>query len=546
MSVTRIKNGIIIDGSGDPGYRADLLIRDDRIWKITDGLNADEMEKEYPVALVIDAAGKVVTPGFIDIHRHHDARILTDSSFGQTEVCQGITTAVSGNCGISITPRPVDDTAAREYYTFQEPVMGPIDTDGPVSYGDFISLLESRKQPINTMAMIGTGAVRVCTKGFSDASFTKEELEKARFLVEDAMEKGAPGISLGIMYIPECFTSAEEFASILEPVGRYGRVITTHIRGEGDQLVDSIREVVQIAKMAGCSLEISHFKSCGLKNWRKDIYRAIDVIEEARKEGIDVTCDYYPYDGGSTSLSTMLPPVLLQDGMNETIARLGTSEGVDAFRQAVRKTYTDWDNYAVSLGWDRVLISGTAQEENRKFVGLTVAEGAQKYGFSDPEEFAAYLLHSDNAKTAIIIMSMCQEDIDVIAALPYSMIISDAIYARTDTPHPRMHGAFPKVIREYVKERKIYTLEKAVRKMSALPARRMGIGKRGILSPGYYADVLVFDPDQFRDNATYENPAALASGLDWCLINGKAAVCSGKLTGERPGCFIKAGSAEDR
>lgn len=523
MESILIQNGTVYDGLGNPGRQADVLLKDGKVAAVADQIH----EK---ADMVIDASGKVVTPGFVDIHRHHDAKPLNNPQFGIIELSQGITTAVAGNCGISMTPRPENDDDARAYYAFEEAVMGPIDLSGPKTYREYLTRLDNTPLPLNTAAMIGTGTVKIYVKGFSDQPYTQQELDAARALIEDAMAAGAPGVSLGIMYLPECYSSTDEFAYILEPVGRYGRLITTHIRGEGDSMVQSVREVIEIARLVGCALEISHFKSCGMKNWGKDIHIAISDIEKARAEGMDITVDFYPYEGGSTALTTMLPPVFVAGDMKRALADLGTPEGVEEFRRTSRVLYDDWDNFCITLGWDRIIISGVVLPENEKFLGMYVTEAAEKYGYPDPESLAAYLMHSEDGKTALINMSMHQDDIDTIAQLPWSNVISDSIYAKTDTPHPRMFGAFPKILREYVGERKIYTFEEAIRRMTSQPAARMGLTGRGTLTIGSYADVLVFDPANFQDHATFASPAHLATGLDYCIVNGQLAIEHGKRT----------------
>lgn len=517
MSTVLLKNGIVYDGLGNPGVPGDVLIRDDRIEKVG---NLGDAEADR----VIDAAGRVICPGFVDIHRHCDAKPLNDPLFGKRELAQGITTTVVGNCGISLTPCPDTDAGAREMYDFDEAVLGPMELELPRTYGDYLEALEKTPLAVNFASMIGTGAVKITVKAFADTPYTREELDAARALIEDAMKRGAVGVSLGIMYLPECYSSTDEFAYILEPVGEYGRVITTHIRGEGDSMVESVREVIEIAKKAGCALEISHFKSCGVNNWRKDIHESIALIEKAREEGQDVTCDFYPYEGGSTALTTMLPPVFVAGDMTKALERLGTAEGVEEFRVSSRKPYDDWDNFCVTLGWDRIIISGVTKDKYRPMLGMTVTDAAKKFGYPDPEALAAELMHEESGKTAIINMSMCQEDIDTVAKLPYSNIISDAIYAATDTPHPRMYGAFPKVLREYVGERHLYTLEEAIHKMTGLPAKRMKLAGRGVLQEGNYADILVFDPQKFTDHATFQNPAQMADGLDYLFLNGKLTI----------------------
>lgn len=532
MSSILIKNGLIYDGLGGRPEKGTIYIRDG----IIQSMDADSSTE---AELVIDAEGKAVTPGFIDIHRHCDAKPFDNSKFGDVMLAQGITTTVVGNCGISMTPANADSKKAREMYEFDEPVLGPIASNRIHTYHDYMKELDSMKLPVNFGSMIGTGAVKITVKGFSDTPYTEAEMEEARALVEDAMQEGAAGVSVGIMYLPECYSSTDEFARLLEPVGRYGGVVTAHIRGEGDSMVDSVKEMIEIGRKAGCAVEISHFKSCGMANWRKEIHRAIALIEEARAQGQDVTCDFYPYEGGSTALTTMVPPVFVAGDMNQALKRLGTEEGVEEFRKACSVTYSDWDNFAITLGWDRILISGVVRPHNEKFLGKTVTEAAEEFGFEDAAACAAYLMHDEDGRTAIINMSMCQEDIDTVAKLPYSVVISDSIYADTNTPHPRMYGAFPKIIREYVNERHLYTMEEAIRKMTSLPAKRMKLSGRGRLETGCFADINIFDQEEFRDNATFADPARMATGLSYCIVNGNVALKDGVPVKEKFGTNLR-------
>lgn len=532
MSKILIENAVVYDGSGCEPYKASILIENDRIMEVDRACSIHDADQK------IDARGMAVSPGFIDIHRHCDVKPFNNGSFGDVMLAQGITTTVVGNCGISMTPVSMDEDLARETYNFDEPVLGPA-YPSIRTYHDYMASLEKMDLPLNMAAMIGTGNVKIAVKGFSDKPFSDEEMEEAKALIADALALGSPGISAGIMYLPECYSSMDEFARLLEPLGKAGGVLTTHIRGEGDSMVESVKEVIGIASKVGCALEISHFKSCGMKNWRKDIHAAIALIEEARKKGQDVTCDFYPYEGGSTALTTMLPPVFVNGNLGDALKRLGTQEGVDDFREKASVEYPDWDNFCITLGWDRILISGVVKEENRKFLGMDMVSAAKKYGYEDAFALAAYLMHGEDGKTAIINMSMCQDDIDAVAKLPYSIIISDSIYAETDTPHPRLYGAFPKVIREYVMERGLYTMQEAVRKMTALPAWRMGIKERGMIRPGYYADINIFNPAVFRDNATFQDPAKVATGLSFCLINGEVVFKDGKVLSRSAGRVVR-------
>lgn len=460
-----IRGAEIFDGGGGAPFFGDVLVRGEKIEAVGPHLPAP------PDAEVLDAKGRMLCPGFIDIHRHADVQPLLGWD-AQAELRQGITTSVSGNCGISLTPSAAPYRA--EQRAFSAAVLGPVPADAPDTYRSYAERLGKAALPLDFAAMIGTGAVRISLKGFSPAPFTAAELERAAACVEEALALGAPGVS------------------------------------------------------------------CGMQNWGREIYRAIDRIEAARARGLDVTCDFYPYCGGSTMLTTMLPPALCADGVDTACARLGTAAGVEEFRRAVRKTYPGWDNYAVSLGWDRILVGTAALPENRRFLGLSVAEGARRFGFPDAEALAAHLMHTEGGGCGIINLSMDQADVDAVARLPYSMLISDALYAATDTPHPRLLGAFPRFLRAYAFERGVVTPQAAVRKMTALPAERFGFSDRGRIAPGCRADLLLFDPRAFTDNADFSGRSDFASGLSLGLIAGEAVVREDKLTGKRPGRWLGA------
>jgi N-acyl-D-amino-acid deacylase len=504
-----IKNGTVFDGERE-GRACDILVAEGTIAKTGRNLPANG-------ATVLDAEGHIVCPGFVDIHRHTDTKAYTGWDGGEM-LRQGISTCICGNCGFSLAP------ATDAQLAFSAPILGNPPENPPGTFADFLDGVKRHPLPVNLGALIGTGAVRIAVKGFSQAPFTPNEMDTAVRMIDDALCAGAFGASVGIMYIPECYGTKAEFAKLLSPLGRRGALLAAHIRGEGDSLVSSVREVLEIADDVGCSLEISHFKACGASNWRKSIHQAIEEIERARAKGQDVTCDFYPYDGGSTALSTMLPPDFVGGDMEGALTRLGTKEGVAHLRSALEKTYPAWDNFALTLGWERILIASVSDAENRRFLGMRVTDAAAKYGFDDAAALAAHLLHTDRGKTAVINLSMCQDDIDTVAKLPYSHVISDAIYAETDTPHPRMFGAMPRFWQDYVVQRHILTEREAIAKMTRNPALRMGIADRGILAPGARADILVFQRDCLRDNATYAAPARASEGVKWLIVNGEIAV----------------------
>ena len=533
-----LTNGLIYDGSGEEPFEGDILIEDETIKKI---FRKEEESETWGngiknEAVIIDAKNRAVTPGFVDIHRHCDVLPFYGTEFGKAMIAQGITTAVTGNCGFSMVPVPEKDELAEEMFVFAEPVVGA-PYRGILTYEEYSKKLDEIRLPVNLASMIGCGTIKIAVKGFSNAPFTEEEMQRASGYIDNALANGAVGVSAGIMYLPECYNSIEDYIRMLSPMKKYKVPFCVHIRGEGDRMVESIKEVIEIGEKIECPVEISHFKSCGKKNWGREIHHAISLIEKARVKGIDISCDFYPYEGGSTSLTTMIPPDFVNGDMKYAIERLGTGKGVEEFCRALQKTYSDWDNYAITLGWNRILISGVNKKGNRKFIGKSVLEAAKETGFLTPAAFAAWLIHDENGKVAIINKSMCQDDIDVVAKLPYACVISDSIYAVTDTPHPRMYGAFPKIIREYVRERHIYTLQEAIKKMTSLPAKRMNLARRGLIKEGYFADINIFDPHDFRDNATYERPMQIASGLLKCFINGKLAWEKGEMCND--GCGRK-------
>lgn len=542
MSRIWIRNGLVYNGEDRPPIQTDVLIEGDRIRRV------GEMPEHTAADRIIDASGLAVTPGFVDMHRHCDKgpmeRRKGASDYGEALLRQGITTTVTGNCGISMVPvSPSADVRAqmRSYY---ESVLGDIrEYEDIRDYGQYISELQTCGLPVNTAAMIGMGAVRIAVKGFSAAPFTEQELERCREIVRDSLEQGAPGATIGLMYLPECYETVEELGEILKPLGEYDRILCTHIRGEGDSLVKSVKEVIEIARLAGCRLEISHFKSCGMKNWGRGIREAAGLIEQARAGGQDVTCDFYPYDCGSTTLMSLIPPQFVGGDIAGALESLRSEAGKQRLRELLAREYDDWDNYVISLGWDKAVISAVSRPENQWTIGKNLAEIAAEGEYGDEVEAVARLLCSEGGSVAMIIRSMDQRDVDTVAALPYSCVISDAIYAETDRPHPRMYGAFPRVIREYVRERGVMRLEEAVAKMTSVPAQRMRLEKRGLLKEGYYADVNLFDPERFRDEASYTEPVRLATGLKACLVNGALAVWEDELTGEAAGRLLLSGFA---
>ncbi len=512
---TIIKNGTLYDGSGSAPYRADLLVQDDKILDIAPNLNPDN-------ARMIEASGLIVTPGFIDPHRHCDVAPLQDPRFGQLELAQGISTTLCGNCGIA--PVPTTPRWQRDLYDYIEPVVGPIGKDHSFyDYLDWTNALQQESLPINIGFLVGAGAVKTAVNGFAKGDLSAQQLQRATAYVREGMQAGAHGLSLGLMYQPECWSTPTELIAMARAASSYGGVMSTHIRGEGDSLVSSVQEVIDVAAQAEIPLKISHFKATGIRNWRNLIFKAIERIENARARGQQVSVDFYPYAGGSTTLQSLLPPSVMEDDMHSMLGKMGTAQGKQLLRQEIYKQHPGWDNMAESIGWDRIVVSAVTLHEHAGYAGKNLASLADQLGYSEPADLVADLLYLEQGKVGVILMSMAPSDVDAIARLPYSSLISDGLYTQTANPHPRLYGSFPKFLRNYAINRSILPLETAIHKMTGMPAQHMGIQNRGLLKPGNFADICLFNPAQFKDRATFTDAARLAQGMHLVMVNGKIA-----------------------
>lgn len=517
-----IKNGKIYDGSGVAPFLADVIIENKKIAKVMPKSKMDARADGIPDAICIDASGLAVTPGFIDSHRHCDIAALTDEKFGRLEVAQGLTSVFGGNCGLGIFPYAKQ--YARDIYNYVEPCLGSAPEDLRVmDYSDYRKQLGSRNLPLHVGCLQGLGALKASVKGYGSGAYTKKEMEMAKRLLKNALDEGVPGLSTGIMYQPECYSSAREMVELLRVAAPYHRTLSCHIRSEGGALNDAVREMIEVCRWAEVPLNISHFKVTGIKNWHKGLSAAIETIEAARAAGQKVTVDFYPYSGGATTLVSLLPPELVRDDMEETFAQFASKDAKVGLRDALTKTYKHWDNLILTIGWERILISSVTKEHNKVLVGKNFREAAESLHMEDPAELMAELLYDEKGKVGIILMSMSQDDVDTIARLPYAALISDSLYVpeTQGNPHPRLYGSFPKFIREYVIKRRLLPMETAIRKMTSMTAERFGLTGRGRIKAGYYADLAIFDPEAVADHATYSDPCRLSTGMSYVFVDGR-------------------------
>lgn len=527
-----IQKGTLYDGTGTPAFKLDLLIADDRIAAIGANLSV-------PDAVPVNAEGMAVTPGFVDTHRHCDIAAAADSDFGRIELSQGITTAVAGNCGLA--PVPSSDLYRKEVYDFIEPCLGKAPSGLKLArYRDFTGMLEKAHLKINMGFLAATGAIKTAVKGFAKTPYAPEQMREAKGYMQEAIDEGAFGASTGIMYQPECYSTKDEHISLMEAAAKSGGILCSHIRGEGDSLTESVREVAEIAARAQIRLNISHFKATGIKNWGEKIHQAIEYIEQARSRGQEITVDFYPYTGGSTTLLSLIPPGVTEDTNAATIKKLATEAGKRELKDQLYRAHPGWDNMVAAIGWERITISSLSGTKNLSFQGRTVAELAEENGYSQPSDFICELIGEEEGKVGIIVHSMDQKDLDTVARLPYSAVISDSLYGGGN-PHPRLFGSFPKVIREYVLERAVLTMEQAIHKMTGMPAGRLGLKNRGRLVPGYFADIALFDPQKLADCAVYTAPKQLSAGMEWVFVNGMPSWRGGEILPGNGGRVLRRG-----
>lgn len=518
-----IHNGNICDGSGKASYRGDILIEEGKIKEIAPRAGKPEGLGKELDGVHIEVEGKTVTPGFIDTHRHCDLAALCDEDFGTLELAQGLTGVAGGNCGLGIFPYTPE--YGKQMADFVEPCLGVAPHSLQIgSYSHYIELLKGKELPLHVGCYQGIGAVKAAVKGYGKSPFTAMEMERAKGYIKEAMEAGCIGVTTGIMYQPECYTSRDEMKELLKAAAPYGRPLASHIRGEGDNLVSSVEEITGICEEAQIPLNISHFKATGIKNWGKNIHQAIEIIEKARGRGQDVTVDFYPYCGGSTTLVSLIPPDMVEEDMNLTFRKMETQEGKEKLRRSIYSEHKGWDNMVTAIGWERIVISSVISEENMELTGLNFLEAAKKRNCEEPAYLMAQLLAEEDGKVGIILLSMSQEDVDTVAKLPYSMVISDALYGVSDCPHPRLYGAFPRFLQDYVVKRGIFTLEEAVRKMTSMPAKRLNLEGRGLIKEGFYADLNIFSLEEFKDYAVYENSRQLSAGLSYVFVDGRIAM----------------------
>ena len=520
-----ITDALVYDGRGGRPFEADIGIAAAAIQTV--GKVKGSLGR-----LVIEAKGLAVSPGFIDVHDHTDVGLIVNPK-AESVIHQGITTLVSGNCGGSVFPVP--DSIFEELKENAKTVYG-LDLNWRDMAG-FFGRLEEKGIALNYSTLVGQGSIRGATMGFNDRPPTPEELEKMKGLVEEHMRAGVFGLSSGLMYTPGCFARPGELTELCRVVAKYNGMYATHMRDEEEGILESLDESIGTARNSGARLQIAHLKVSGYRNWAK-VDAALAKIDLAKQQGVDIFCDRYSYIASSTGLSSYFPLWALE-GKTEDFLRRLQDPALEARLRAHLATVED------RLGsWDKVLISEVFLEKNKPLQGKNILEAAREMG-KQPYDFIRDLLIEEKAMVGRIAFFGSEDVLKKILAHPLvgvgcdgSALAPYGILSR-GKPHPRSYGTFPRALGKYVREEKIVPLEEMIKKMTAIPASRFGFDKRGLLQPGYYADMVVFNPDKIADRATWVNPHQYPVGVEYVIVNGQVVVEHGEHTGRLPGKILR-------
>jgi N-acyl-D-amino-acid deacylase len=496
-----IKNGRVVDGTGNPWVYADVAIQNGRIVRVGD-VPATEAKR------TIDATGLVVAPGFIDVHTHVEGSLEAQPG-APNFIFDGVTTMITGNCGGS-------STNLRAYF----------DT------------LRRQGISVNVGSLIGHNTVRVKVMKMAFREPTAREQTDMEALVEQAMKDGAVGLSTGLIYTPGTYARTPEVVNLAKMAARYGGVYASHIRNEGQNVKQAVEEAILISREAHIPVEISHFKVASKPLWGKST-ETVELVEAARREGLDVTVDQYPYTASSTSLESIVPSWALADGDSAVLARFRNP----ATRTKIRKEMLDGLAKNLRKNYEYAVVS--SYKPDTTFNGLSISAINQKLGRKNTAATEADLImelmeRAQLNRIQMVYHTMSETDVETILRYPNTMIASDAGVAKLGSgmPHPRAYGTNARVLGRYVRERHVIPLEEAIRRMTSLPAQRFKLADRGLLRPGYAADIVLFDEKTVSDKATYEQPHAYTTGISWVLVNGVPVVENSQHTGQRPGQLL--------
>ena len=524
-----IHNGMIYEGNGGNPYKGDIGIRADSIAFIGDlsGVSAKDE---------VDAKGMAVAPGFINMMGHSEEALIQDGR-SQSDIRQGVTTEIFGEFSMG----PLNPKMKQQQHEGQGDIKYKVEWN---TLGEYMIFLEQKGISCNIASFVGTGVVRQYVIGEDNKAPTPAQLDSMKLLVRQAMEEGALGVTNALIYPVDFFAKTDELIALSKEASKYGGTYTSHMRSEGNKLLEAVEELITISKEANIPAEIFHLKAAGKNNWSK-MDSVIRRVERARKEGLDVTADMYTYLAGATGMTSAFPPTLQDGGFGKLRERLMDPKIRGEMKKAMNTDATDWENlYYGAGGAEHVLLLGFKQDSLKKYTGKTLAEVAKLRG-TGFEETAMDLIIQDSTRVGVAYFLMNEDNVKKQVAVPWVSFGSDEASYTTEgvflksNAHPRAYGNFARVLGKYSRDEKILTLQDAIRKLASLPATHLKIQKRGELKVGNYADIVIFDPAKIKDNATFEKPHQYAEGMIHVFVNGVQVLKDGEHTGAKPGRFVK-------
>ena len=525
-----LRGGTLYDGSGDDPVIGDIAIRGDTIVALGE-LGNFEGTVEY------DVTGLAVAPGFVNMISWANESLIEDGR-SQSNIRQGVTLEVMGE-GFSMGP--LSDAMKAEYKARQGDIQYEIEW---TTLGEYLEYLVQRGVSANVASFIGAATPRWHVIGHENRPPTPEELDAMRALVREAMEEGAVGVASSLMYPPGLFADTAELIELSKVASEYGGMYASHMRDEGAHMLEAIDELITIAREAGIRAEIYHLKSSGQPNWHL-FGDAVQMVEDARDDGLEITADVYTYPAGSTGLNVTIPPWVQEGGFAKSIERMSDPETRARIIEEMNAPSDEWENMFLMAGSpDNILLVNFKNDELKPLTGKTLAEVAEMRGTS-PEETAMDLIIEDNSRVGTVYFTQSEDVVRAAVGLPWVSFNSDAASLATEgvflesNPHPRAYGSFARVLARYVRDEQVLTLQEAIRKLAALPSQNLRLDRRGELREGYYADVVVFDPDAIQDHATFVEPHQYATGMLHVFVNGEQVLKDGQHTGATPGRVVR-------
>ena len=523
MNDLRLAGGLVVDGSGSAAKRADVAVRDG--WIVAVGGDA-----AAPARRTVDLSGLVLAPGFIDLHTHVDFT-LPRYPRASAMVRQGVTTLVGGNCGFS--PFPIDPAHGDDLRESAAFIDAGLTWDWDDAAG-YLRMLDGLPLACNFAALVGHGAVRIAVSGFEPRAPAADELARMRRLTGDALDAGAFGLSTGLVYPPGYEADTAEIVELARVASARGAFYASHIRGEGDRVEDAVAEAIEIGRRGDVAVQLSHHKAMGRDNWGK-VDRTLAMIDRARRDGLDVTADVYPYTAASTTLSNLLPRHARQQGLDGLLALIDDPAQRASLVDEMLAGSSDHD-----IG--DVMVSAVPPGPNTPAVGRMLTDVARGCG-ERPVDAVFRLIAEERDRVQMVVFGMSEDDVRTVLGHPQVAVASDGWTLEPDAggrPHPRSYGTYARVLGRYVREHRVLSLEDAVRKMTVLPARRLGLSDRGLVRTGACADLVAFDPERVTDVATFDDPHRFCDGVRLVVVNGRVVIDGDDDTGAAAGVVLRA------